>query len=722
MTNKETTPMFTFIKKKEAEDSMVYTFVGANTLPDRVPNQSQTGDEVAGEILSKGVLEEIAEKINDESTMGGDFGSYRTVSLFHDRVKTRDYTLEEAGFVIPGTAKVQEIEKAPGNYELLVDVEVNKMYVPKSYPDYSAEKIDYKIRKGALGLSVEYNNKAEQEKVVTVGEKKYNYVFGIDKFTGFGFARPNLIGNPGAVRVKEMLIAEELNSADNKEKGETQMEEAKIKEMEKALSEANIKIKELEEAKKAAEEAKDEGKVEEVEKKVEEQEAKIKEMKLAMDETATKMKESIELAFSGVQFNTPANNVVADKNVKVKEIYGAVEAKDFIKFKEATKEYLANNESKIKEMIARDGQGFDFEKWQTVDVKIKGNLLEVVPSMKTKDVLDTSDMAEATYYQTNAMFADRYVAGITETFLKEDSLMKVVPKINHIGGNDKFQWKLWVDYTSVDGDNTMAVDPNVTSVVRTVRKFEKMETPIREYRDGVEVTDFTQAHSMAAVGSLLGIEIQRAAEAVTESMNADLFKSKCDSTSGWLGFNGLIAFADSSTHSTIYGKVRSAANRLLDSTLANTYDATSEAISVEVIREGYEKVLAHGSSLGDIVIVMHPTQMRLLWNTEDAAIRNNIITMAGAPAAFGFNRTVIPHVDGIPVIRDYRCESSSAAADMFGVVDLSTSKGLNLVISKPLGARGLAKVGTSESAYVSFWGQTVYRSPRNIFVHTALTS
>jgi hypothetical protein len=59
---------------------------------------------------------------------------------------------------------------------------------------------------------------------------------------------------------------------------------------------------------------------------------------------------------------------------------------------------------------------------------------------------------------------------------------------------------------------------------------------------------------------------------------------------------------------------------------------------------------------------------------------------------------------------------------MFAVVDLSASKGLNLVVSKPLGARGLAKVGTSESAYVSFWGATVYKSPRNIFVHTGLST
>jgi len=111
-----------------------------------------------------------------------------------------------------------------------------------------------------------------------------------------------------------------------------------------------------------------------------------------------------------------------------------------------------------------------------------------------------------------------------------------------------------------------------------------------------------------------------------------------------------------------------------------------------------------------------------LFNSEDAAIRNNILTMSGAPPTWGFNRTVMPHLDGIPMIRDYRCESSAAAADMFAVVDMSSNKGFNLIVSKPLGVRGLAKVGTTEKAYVNFWGCSVYKSPRNIFVHDSLTA
>ena len=732
---KQTTAMFTFVKKKESEDMKgeVYTFVGENTLPDRTRETLPDGTEIEGEILSKLVLDKDAACINDESKLGGKYGSYRTVSLFHDRVQTGDYSLEEAGFAIPGSAVVQEMESSPGNYELLVDVEVNKHYVSVTYPDHTPEKINYKIQKGAIGLSKEYNNRPDQERIVEVNGKNYRYIMDSDDFRGFGFARANLIGNPSAVRVKEILIAKKINKI-----GEDKMEEdIKLKEAETQLETATAKIKELEEEKKVAEEAKDDKKVEDVDKKVEEAkekvadvEEKVKELKLANDSTAAKIKETLELGFSSMKFDKPAKTKEDVKVAKVKEVYSSITGNEvnFVKFKETTEQHIEAQEgylAKFKEMIASTGSGFDFEQHQTLKVKCIGGgdgRMMVIPSAKTKDVLDSTDMSQTDYYETNAMFADRYVAGITETFLKEDSLLTAIPKENYMGGNDRYQWRMWVDFTTVTGAKTLSVNPDVTSVTRTQRDFSKNGTPIREYRDGVEVTDFTQHHSMAAVGDLLGQQLERAAEAVTESMNSDLFKPKSDDTAGWLGFTGLLAVADSATYTSMYGKTRSAANRLLDATTANTYLSTAEAISVDIMRDGYEKVLEHGSSLGSIAIAIHPTQMRRLWNTEDSAIRNQILTMSGAPPTFGFNRAVIPHLDGIPMIRDYRCESSAAAKDMYCVIDFSTNKGFNLIVSKPLGARGLAKVGTSEAAYVSFWGCTVYKSPRNVFVHDSLTT
>lgn len=704
---KHTLVVSTDIKIKENENTKVYTFVGANTLPDRSRGKAKNGTPVAGEVLSKKVLDKFASMINDTSKMGGKIGSHRTISLFHDRVYSGDLSLEEAGFVIPGSAQVKEMDKSPGNYELLVDVKVNDFYQPKTYPDYTPEKIHYKIENNVLGLSVEYNNEMHQERVVDIGNEKYTYVTDSDDFRGFGFARPDLIGNTSAVRVKEIMFNQSAADAEIENiKGEQNMEQdAKLKQVEADLVAAQAKLKQHESAE-AANMA----------------ESKIKEQFAAME---SKVKEQVQSMFAGMQVATPAKvKEEQSRSAKVKEVYEPVYAAtdkiDFVKFKQRAMDHIESNGAKIKEMMMADGPGFAFEKWQTMEAKVHEGKIVVVPTAKTKDIIDGSSMAEGTYNETNAMFADRYVAGITETFLKEQSLLTAMPKEQHLGGNDRYQWKLWVDYTTVTGTSTLAVDPNTVSVARTTRKFEKMGTRIVEYRDGVEVTDFVQHHSMAAVGDLLGLELERAAQAVTESMNADLFKANGDGTAGWNGFIGLQGVADAATLTALYGKTRSAANQLLDGTAANTYLSASEAISVSVVRSGYEKVLAQGSNLGSIAIVMHPTQCRRLFDSEDAAIRNNILTMSGAPASFGFARAIVPHLDGIPIIRDYRCESSAAAADMFAVVDLSMDKGFVLVVSRPLGARGLAKVGTSESAYVNFFGAAVYKAPRNVFVHTGL--
>jgi len=727
--NKESTSLFSMVKMKgESEttgDGKIYTFIGASTIPDRLKEQLPDGQMIQGEILSKNVLEYFAEKINDTSRLGGEYGSYRTISLFHNRVKEANMSLEEAGYVKP-SAKVLELEEYPGNFGLFVDIEVNQKFSPPSnYPDYDAKKIEYKIEKEALSLSIEYNNRSDQERIVELDGNKYRYITGSDDFRGFGFARPNLIGNPTAVRVKEIHI-KSANDADKKKtEGEKTMTEEKIKKLESDLAAAKEESAALKEKLATAEAVGSETKAKELKAQFDSVNAKVKELELKNDQTATKLKESLERAFDSLSFNTPAKTKETRSTAKIKEVYKAAQNFDFVKFKELAETQLEESEehaAKFKETMSLTGVGFEFEKHQTLKVKCKGSNMVVVPTAKTKDVIDSGDMAESTYNQTNAMFADRYVVGITETFLKDDSLMTALPKEQHIGGNDKFQWRIWTQFTTVSGTNTLAVDPNVTSVQRTQRDFERMESRIVEYRDGVEVTDFTQHHSMAAIGDLLGQQITRAAEAVTESMNADLFKGNTEATTGWNGFVGLIGYADSTTFSTLFGKTRSAANRLLDSTLTNTYVTTSEAITSSVIRSGYEKVLAHGSDVNNLVIVIHPTQVRLLFDTEDADIRHPILTMGPAPASFGFDRKVIPLFDGIPMIRDYRCESSSAAADMFAIVDFSSDKGLRLVVSRPLGARGLAKVGTSESAYVNFWGAAIYKSPRNVFVHDSLTT
>lgn len=696
------------IQVKEKDGKRTYTFYAASTVPDRVSDK-----EVDGEILTKSYLEKVSTLINDESRLGGKYGAYRTIGLFHDRIYENNQTLEEAGYILPNS-RVVPMKEYPGHYALEVDVEVNDMYVPNpKYSDYTPDKIKYKIDKKALGLSIEYFPLNKEYDVVELDSHRYRVVDDFSEYAGFSFARPNVIGNPTAMVVKESInyIGEQNMAEEQDAKVKEQLEQlqAEVKEMD------SLKAK-LKEAETKAEEAKEEAKAE-TEAQVKELQAQLKELESNSLSTAA-VKELLAKSFESISITSKVGKTqVKEMEPRIKEIQSAIEANDWDTHQVVTECYLKENSDALYESLK---SGIDMESSQTLAVKCAGRGYKVVSTAKTKDVITSSSMAEGVYTQTNAMFADRYVAGITETFLMDDSLLKVLPKEQHIGGNDQYQWRIWTEFIDASSE-TAAVNPDNTSVVRQKKDFEKMQTPIKEYRWGVEVSDFTQYHSRQAIGDLLGQQIERATKIVVQSMAADIFKENADGDSHQ--FLGLEAVADSTGNATLYGKTRTAANRLKTATLAETYITTSEAISVSVVRKSYEQPLARGSALTDIVIVTNPAQVRKLFDSQDntAATYNSTIvhpvTFDAAPPEFGFRRSLIPHIDGIPIIRDYNC-----GAQKLFVVDVSRDKGFVLVTSKPLGVRGLAKVGTSESAYVNFYGCTVYKSPRNIFMHDGLTA
>jgi len=722
------TSAYAKIKEESIDDEDITYFYGATTLPDRTAEELENGTIIKGEILDVKVLETMADVINDKSNMGGKVGSHRTIGLFHDRVHSKDLSLDEAGFVVPGLAKVEPLEKHPGHYGLKVGTKTNKYYQPSSMnPDYTHDKIQYKIDNGVIGLSMEYNNKPDQEKIVETRDGTYRYIMDTDDFRGFSYARANLIGNPTAVSIKEIRQIIENG-------GKIKMVDDKPSEIETKLKESEAKIKELEAKVKEAEGAdvkKEDSKLKEMQDELVKVKETMTEQKLKLDTDAAKIKESIQLAFKGFKLdNAPLPNDGKKPDLKLKEVNDAIEVgvkeKEWNQFVGVVETRVKEQQSHFDKILKTTGIQMDDTtlKVKCVGSKYKTDGRYMIESVaKTKDVIDSGSMDEATYYQTNAMFADKYVPGIVETFVKSDTLLTAMPKESYAGGNDKYQWRIWTEFSTFTGDNTSAVDPDVTAVATVKRDFLKLETPIREYREAVEVTDFTQYHSRAAVGDLLMQEAVRAAEVVTNSMNADLYKGKCDATTGWLGVNGLLAIADYATYGTLYGRTRSSYAKLFSAT---AYDSTAEAISIPLIREGYALVNSTGTNISDMAIVMHPHQWIRVLNTQDnvAATYNSTInhpiTMAAADPSFGFKRNLMPYIDGIPVILDEYCVEAGGTADSFAVIDISKD-GFVLIDSKPIGMQGLAKVGTTEKVYVNWYGTTVYKRPNNIYFHDDLT-
>ncbi|HCX23113.1 MAG TPA: hypothetical protein DHN29_14430, partial [Cytophagales bacterium] len=105
-------------------------------------------------------------------------------------------------------------------------------------------------------------------------------------------------------------------------------------------------------------------------------------------------------------------------------------------------------------------------------------------------------------------------------------------------------------------------------------------------------------------------------------------------------------------------------------------------------------------------IIVDPIQRDLLFELEDGNQRYQ------TQPRFGFEGQI--SYDGIPVIVD-----SSAQNDALFVVDWES---YYLVISRAPQMIGLAKVGASESAYISVYLAAVYEQPRRIHMLDTLST
>jgi len=173
------------LKEDEETGDIIVSGLVATTHPDRV-----------GDILSEKVIDKIVDNINDTSKSGGDVGSFRSVSLFHDWVKQSDPTLDEAAFLKPTAKKVYLQD---GHYGAEVEAVLNKYY----HGDMGADEIKYRIDNGQIaGFSIEYDTHETDTKLINYQGNEYRFVEDIIPLGGVGFARARMIANPQAVIYK----------------------------------------------------------------------------------------------------------------------------------------------------------------------------------------------------------------------------------------------------------------------------------------------------------------------------------------------------------------------------------------------------------------------------------------------------------------------------------------------------------------------------------------
>lgn len=667
------------LKKKEELDSNVeedvYEALVATTHPDRV-----------GDILSENVIEQIVEYINDESKIGSSdhSGNVRGLSLFHDWVNEGDPGLDEAGFM----SNAQVVDLGDGHKGAQVEVTINKYYNGEFEGEhYDPDRIKYEIEHGKIGgLSIEYEADYDNAKQVELEGETFNFLDELKDFVGAGFARSRMIANPYAVIYKEIV-----DKANKENKEDEKMSDKEVKEEPKPEAEAKPEeeSKEEEQSEEAPEEeaAEEEDSSEEVEAKEKKENWKevldSKEFKDALSKATTKNK----------VLKDKEENKMDEKTLSIKEMNSALKEKDIVSFKEAASRYVAERRDDMDAQLKTSGI---YIGEPSVKIKCDGNKLRVVGSVKELSTKDTL-LADANgnvseYTQSNVEFNDLFVPGIIETFNQRVDLWNELGKVGHVMATPNYGFR-----TFVDQKTGLSVDVDDPTIVKSYSEKEKNQTAIKEYRNGISVTDFMISHSRAAIGDLFMIEAEKAAADLRKDINGDLYTAQSDNTTKVLG---LEAVADSASHTTMYGKTRSAANRLAPTSAGDSYTDVSGALTTDYLRSAYRFVEVEGAQFGNLRLIMNPNQRQALYEL------NKSLQHLGLPAAFGFNAGGEQNWDGIPIIIDSDCPTDQAYC-----VDLES---YFVVISRGPQLIGLAKVSAAQEAYVMINLAVVYTQPRRI--------
>ena len=678
------------IKEDDKTKSYIIKGLVATTHPDRV-----------GTMLSVNALKQIVDKINDNSKAGDDVGAYRSISLYHDWVRENDPTLDEVAFVKPNSAKLVKLDD--GHYGVEIEAEINMFYNGKVSP----EEVLYRIKKGLIaGFSVEFKRDRSKTKKVEFNGEELDFIDGIESFGGIGLARQRLIANPHAVIYREIEnLANNIN-LETKEAIKMSEEENKTVEQPKNVDDNKEKLNNAEEQKDEVQpENKPEEKKQEENKEKNKEELEQKEVK-KVDTSKIDIREIInnpefkklideKLEVKEKVLKTKGDmKMEAENNVplEIREVLNAAKEKNWLEFREAGLNYIRKNEATYGKMYETTG----IPLVQTLDVRCVDGKLKIVGGLETRDVLDTTTNTSS-YTQNIVEFADVYVPGIVDTFNNQRNFFGALRKIQNPLGTDKYGWKIRTSKYS-----GTAVDPDDTTVTKKEMGKQKLQTPMKEYRLGIEVTDYVLFFSKAAIGDLFGNEVNGAMDSILTDIDIDLFTEQVDSGNKILG---LEAVADSAGNTSIYGLTRTTNNRLAPDAASDTYEESVGALTTSSLRNAITKVEVEGAKRGNLRIVTSPQVRDYIFNLEDGKARY------GTNPTFGFSGDA--SYDGIPMIVDSNCP-----AGYLYVVDFESEY---IVIGKAPTLRGLAKSGASESAFISTYLAHVYEQPRRIHLMKGIT-
>ena len=747
--------------KEEDGEFYSYGFI-ATTHPDRAADPELGVD---GDILSKEVLQQITDAINNSVAPIDSIGSTRTVSLQHDWVKENNPDLEPAGMVVP-PAELKQMDG--GNWGVYVKVHHNK-----SHPQF--EDIKYKVEHGYLpGYSIEYM--PGESTTVSIGDKIFRFLKSISTYVGHAFASARKIANPSALITefgyKEIeMEAEKKESVSNfesvrKKKGMSVGEfyavprdppsssklpiydaahvraaMARFNQVQglSASEKKSARSKILRAAKKFGIEVSnfskesdlnmEEETMETKEEEVVEQPKPEEKVEEAKQEDATVEKEEEKK-----EEESPVekeDEKVEEKEVKVdtKEIVSQVlESKEF-------KESIDSLKVETKTLKTKGEQRMDINIKEMKEAFVKGDLVSAKEAAlryaSENDIFTKAVNDPANYTRGFKSNLDIKVSGKgLKAVEMKDTLV--------VGDNPSSFTQSNVEFADVFAPGIIDTFNNQTNLFGFLGKEQhiggnyyqwKMVTTRDPSSNSTFVAqdDVTVKKNFATkLNYQTPLKIARRGVSVSDFMIRysakslpDLFGLELDlqmkellkdvnkalfaEIADGTGTSplGLEAVADSAGNTTLYGLTRSTANRLSPDSAGDTYTAVGGNLTEALIRAKVKQLEVEGSRFGDIAILASPASRDYLFNLLDGNRRFNT-----TEASFGFSKANVPSYDGTPVIVDSDCN-----ADAIYVIDTSTDV---IVVGMSPQLTNLAKVGAATEAYLQMDFAHVYKQPRKI--------
>ena len=756
---KEIRPCSINISLKEKDNEYYSEGFIATTHPDRA-SDPQAG--VVGDVLSKNVLKQIAEFINETVATIKGIGSTRTVSLQHDWVKEGNPDLVPAGMAMP-PAEVRET--GDGHFGVYVKTHHNK-----NHPEF--KEILYNVEHGYLpGYSIEYE--PGDSELITVNDQPFRFLKSITNFVGYAFASARKIANPSAVittfgykEIEEKMVnnTNNLKYWTSEQEGHTHewdeisdytsensghKHKIALENMTAEFGDENhshqltrdlVDMKETEVKDQITEEKEVQEMVEQTEIKEEDPKQELKESDVEATEVKETEEEESEEKIEEDVSEDEGEEAIEEKEVKSKEVDVKDAVKEIIKspeYKEAVDSVKLESKAlntgtmeenqmniRIKEMndslvkgdlvsakeaglqFIRENEDFYVKaiqdpKHYSVGFKSNLNIKAVGKGLKIMGGVQVKGTLDSS---SNASTYTQQPVEFADVFAP-GILDTFNNQTNLFGFLEKENHPggtayQWKMVINKDPDsNNTFVDFDDVTVAKNFSDKNNYQTPIKVARRGVSVADTTLRYSTQSLGDLFQLELDLQMKEMMNDVETALFAEVADGTNN--NPLGLEAVADSAGNTTLYGFTRSTANRLSPDSAGDTYTAVGGSLTEALMRTKMSYLETEGVLLGRMAIVASPTSRDYLLNLLDGQRRFNT-----TEATFGFNKMMVASYDGVPIIISDKCNS-----DAIFIIDRDSDK---IIMAMEPRIVSLAKVGAATEAYVEMHFAHVYKQPRRI--------